>query len=144
MNKQKYTGLLKVKTCPLCGFEKLVSEFDVYFSKPRKKYRLQNYCKLCQPAEKTKRSADYYLRHKEERLQYTKAYRADPKNKDKRKKLETHFKKKYRAELQDCYVADQLARKWKVSAKDIRAVPGLIDAYRMKVKLHREIQKRTR
>lgn len=35
------------KICPICKIKKSIEEFDKYFSKERKKYRIGNYCKLC-------------------------------------------------------------------------------------------------
>lgn len=130
----------KFKCCPICKESKPLSDYDFYFSKQRNKYRPQNYCKACQPAEKKKRSADYFQKNKKARLQYAKNYRANPANKEKRKKLEKYFKKKYRDELQDCYVADQLSQKLNISVKEIRETCGLIDAYRAKLKLIRKLK----
>lgn len=132
-----------MKTCPICKIEKDLTQYDHYWSKDRQKYRPQNYCKVCAPAEKTKRAAEHFKKHREEKLQYAKDYRANPANKDKRKKLSLHFKKKYRKELQDCYVADQLSRKKGISVKQVRETDGLIEAYRAKIKLIRKIKELT-
>lgn len=128
-----------MKTCPICKIRKRNNQFDKYFSKERGKYRLQNYCKTCQPAEKTKRSKEYYQRYSEERKEYVRKYRADPKNKTKLKKMSYKFKKKYRKELQACYVADLIGQKWGITSAEVRAIPGLIEAYRTNIKLKRKI-----
>jgi hypothetical protein len=130
------------KVCPICKIRKPVDEFGKYFSKERQKYRVQNYCRVCEKIEKNKRAGEYYLRNQEKKKQYSRDYRADPKNKEKRKKLETHFKVKYRTELQDCYIADQLARKIGVSSKDIRSYPGLIETERARLQLIRALKKK--
>jgi hypothetical protein len=132
----------KIKVCPICKMPKQLRFYSFYFSKARNKYRPQNYCNDCQVWEKAKRSADYFRKHRKQRLQYAKDYRADPKNKNKRKKLEVYFKKKYRYELQDCYIADYLAQKINVSAKDIRAHPKLIEDYRALLFLKRAIKQK--
>lgn len=129
-----------MKRCPICKIEKALTEYSHYWSKSRQKLRPQNYCKVCSPSEKTKRSAEYFQRHREEKLQYAKDYRANPANKEKRKRLEVHFKKKYRKELQDCYIADELSRKKGLSVKQVRETDGLIEAYRAKIKLIRKIK----
>lgn len=133
---------MKTKVCPICKIEKSVNkDFGKYFSKDRGKYRVQNYCNECQIPEKKRRSSEYYLKNKNARKKYAKDYRRDPANKSKRIKLEQKFRKQYREELQDCYVAYSIGKKAGVSAKDVRKVPGLIEAERNRLKLFRTIKK---
>jgi hypothetical protein len=59
---------------------------------------------------------------------------------EEKKKIKTEYNKGYREELQDCYVAGQLARRWGVKSKDIMAIPGLVEAYKAKILLIRTIR----
>ena len=129
---------MQTKTCPICKIPKSTDEFNSYFSKARNKRRIQNYCKPCEKVEKKKRSVDYYQKNKEEKKAYAKDYRAN--NKDKIKKLSAHFTKKYRIELQDCYVAEFAAKSLKCSTQEIHDNPELLQAYRNNMLLKRKIR----
>lgn len=130
---------MKFKVCPICKTAKSLENYGKYFSKERQKYRIQNYCNDCQKPEKKKRSKESFETHKEERLQYAKDYRK--KNKVAVNKKRKVFQKKYVEVLKDCYVAENLAKRWKVKSKDIRAIPGLIEASRANILLKRTIKK---
>ena len=131
---------MKEKTCPICKVPKDLSEYDHYWSKERNKYRPQNYCRDCQKEEKKRRSADYFQNHRDERLQYARNYRADPKNKEKRKVLSQRFKVKYRAELKDCYVRDALKQRSGIPNEMSRAMPEIVEAKRLQLKIKRKIK----
>lgn len=133
---------LKIKVCPICKMPVQLRFYSFYFSKSRNRYRPQNYCNDCQKWINKKRAADYFQKHKQERLQYAKDYRANADNKEKLKKISAFFKVKYREELQDCYVADLLAKRMKVSAKDVREHPFLLDIYKAYLKLKRTIKQK--
>lgn len=130
----------KVKRCPICKESKPLSDFDFYYSKERNKHRPQNYCKVCQKPRKKELSSEYYKKNCEARKQYATDYRANPIHKPKRKKVEQYFKKKYREELQDCYVADYVSRTLGITVKQVRETEGLIEAYKAKLKLIRKIK----
>lgn len=131
---------MKIKTCPICKINKLVDDFNKYYSKERQKYRCHAYCKACEKSEKARRSADYFTKHKTERLDYAKRYRADPNNKDKLKTISQKFKVKYRDELQDCYVRDQLVQRVGFSNKDLHAHPEIVIAKRTQLLIKRKIK----
>lgn len=128
------------KTCPICKISKSLSDYDHYFSKERKKYRPQSYCKACQPAENRKRSLDYFQKNNDKRLQYAKDYRANPDNKGKLKKLSRKFKKQYREELQDCYVRELLVTKNKVKKEHIQKLPEIVETKRLQIKIKRKLK----
>jgi hypothetical protein len=130
--------VLQEKTCPLCKETKPLDGFDTYYSKERNKVRQQNYCKDCSPAEKTKRSKDYYNRKGEKVRAYQKKYRSQ--NKALIAPKRAAFRKKYTRELKDCYVAYSLAKKAGVKSKDVREVPGLIEAERLRLQLVRTLK----
>ena len=79
------------KVCPICKQNKVVDDFATYFSKSRNKYRISNYCKPCGRKEAKLRAVQNYKDNLELRKQYAKDYRANPENKEKRKKLEIYF-----------------------------------------------------
>lgn len=126
------------KYCPVCKETKKISEFSKYFSKSRNKYRVQNYCKICQKTTARIRSKEYYQNNKEERKAYAKQYRKE--NKEKTNKTKRIITRRYREQLQDCYVVDRLSQKLNCTAKDIRQIPEIIDTYRNIIKIKRKIK----
>jgi len=135
--EQRFT--INEKRCPKCEEIKSVDEYHQYFSKSRKKWRIGNYCKPCARKDSKKRVKIYFEENKEERLRYARDYRK--KNPKKVKKLSAYFTKKYREELQDCYVAEFAAKSLKCSTKEIHDNPELLEAYRTNMKIKRKIKK---
>jgi hypothetical protein len=131
---------MTVKTCPICKASKPISEFNQYFSKERQKFRCQNYCKVCERTEKKRRSAEYFEKNKAERLEYAKQYRADPANKDKLRLVSQKFKIKYRQELKDCYVRDQLVQRVGFANADLHEHPEIVEAKRTQLLINRKIK----
>jgi hypothetical protein len=129
------------KICPICKVEKSIDYFNRYFSKERQKYRCQNYCKVCEKVEKTRRSAEYFAKNKDERLQYAKQYRANPLNKEKLKIISQKFKVKYREDLQDCYIRTQLVQRVGFSNADLHKHPEIVEAKRTQLLIKRKIKK---
>jgi hypothetical protein len=129
---------IKEKVCPLCQIKKPVSEFGKYFSSQRGKERLQNYCKACEPKEKTKRSKEYYGRKSDKVKSYQQKYRLE--NKELIRPKKRAFNKKYRQEIHDLYVIDQIRQTTGLTASDIRQHPDLIEAERLRIKINRTIK----
>lgn len=132
----------KEKVCPICKKRKPVSEFGKYYSKERGKERVQNYCNDCTPAEKTRRSKDYYRRKGEKVRKYQKKYRLEKKDVIRPKKRA--FNRKYRSELHDLYVIDQIRQTTGLTASEIRTQPELIEVERLRIKLCRTIKTKKR
>lgn len=120
------------KLCPICKEEKPVSEYYQYYSSSRKKYRYSNYCKPCGKRESKGRALKHYADNREEKKEYARQYRANPDNKEKLAEVRKEFKNKYREQLQDCYVREQLA------------IPNppkeLIEAKRLELKIKRKLK----
>lgn len=129
------------KVCPVCKLEKSVDEFPYYFSKARNKMRIGNYCKPCGRKEAKPRATKNYYENSEKRKQYAKDYRANPENKEKRRKLETHFKKKYREELKPCYVRDALVQRHGFENKDLHENPEIVQVFTNQLKIKRTLKK---
>lgn len=129
---------MTTKKCPICNQIKSTDEFYKYFSKERNKYRVSNYCITCGRSNSKVRVKKYYHENHEQRLKYHEEYRKN--NKDKIKKLSAHFTKKYREELQDCYVAEFAAKSLKCSTKEIHDNPELLQAYKKNMELKRKIR----
>lgn len=129
-----------VKKCPICGEVKNHSEFDKYYDKNRKMFRVGNYCKPCRTINARERSKAYYYKKQEERKQYQREFRANPANKEKINKASQKFKKKYRQELHNVYVVDDLSQKLKCKAEDIKKHPELIELHRNTIKLKRKLK----
>lgn len=132
------------KNCPKCNKKKSANDFDRYFSKSRGKFRLQSYCKECSPAEKRKRSSDYYQKHRKERIAYAKEYSNRPENieKDRRQKLES--KRRRREGLADSYVRDLMVQKYKFSNQELIEDPEIVELYRKNIRIKRLLkQKKT-
>lgn len=130
--------VFKEKTCPICKEKKNIDQFGKYFSNERQKERVQNYCNDCTPAEKTKRSKDYYKRKGEKVRAYQRKYRDT--NKELIRPKKRAFNRKYRHELHDLYVIDQIRQTTGLAASEIRTAPALIDAERMRIKINRTIK----
>lgn len=128
------------KVCPICKENKKVEEYPTYFSKPRNKHRIGNYCKPCGRKEAKPRAIKNYQENQEKRKHYAKDYRANPDNKEKRRKLEIHFKKKYREELQDCYVRDVLATRYDIPTEVLREIPEIVETKRLQIKIRRKLK----
>jgi hypothetical protein len=128
------------KVCPICKENKEVSQYPTYFSKARGKHRIGNYCKPCGRNEAKPRAIKHYQDNREYKLQYSKDYRANPDNKEKLKKLELHFKKKYREELQDCYIRDVLSTRYDIPVEVSRQMPEIVEAKRLQIKIRRKIK----
>lgn len=128
------------KVCPICKENKKVEEYPTYFSKARNKHRIANYCKPCGRKEAKPRAIKNYQENQEKRKQYAKDYRANPDNKEKRRKLEIHFKKKYREELQDCYVRDVLATRYDIPTEVSRQIPEIVETKRLQIKIRRKLK----
>ena len=113
------------KICPICKIKKSIEEFDKYFSKERKKYRIGNYCKLCARTNANERAKKYYQEHKEKVLHYQNVERKDWKLKR---------DKRHREELTDRYVLVKLKQTLKgESNKNMRLFPEMIEAKRTKI-----------
>jgi hypothetical protein len=124
------------KVCPLCKEKKPVSEFGKYFSHSRNQYRVQNYCTTCEPSEKTRRSKEYYERKGDKVRQYQRSYRKN--NKELIKPKKRAFNRKYRKELHDLYVIDQIRQTTGLMASEIRKQPELIERERTRLLLLRK------
>lgn len=129
---------IKEKTCPICKVKKQIGDFGKYYSKERGKDRIQNYCNDCTPAEKTKRSKDYYKKKGDKVRNYQKNYRAE--NREMIRPKKRAFNEKYRKEIHDLYVIDQIRQTTGLSASDIRTAPDLIETERARIKLIRKIK----
>jgi hypothetical protein len=117
------------KVCPICKEKKHLDEYDKYFSKERKKYRVQNYCKICLKVEANKRAKAYYQNHKEKILHYQNV---------ERKEWKTEKEIQHRKQLTDRYVLVKLKQTTKgISNKTLRQLPELIEAKRTKILLSR-------
>lgn len=113
------------KICPICKIKKSIEEFDKYFSKERKKYRIGNYCKLCARTNANERAKKYYQENKEKVLHYQNVERKDWKLKR---------DKRHREELTDRYVLGKLKQTLKgESNKNMRLFPEMIEAKRTKI-----------
>lgn len=113
------------KICPICKIKKSIEEFNKYFSKERKKYRIGNYCKLCARTNANERAKKYYQDHKEKVLHYQNVERKDWKLKR---------DKRHREELTDRYVLVKLKQTLKgESNKNMRLFPEMIEAKRTKI-----------
>lgn len=130
--------VFKEKTCPICKKKKSIDEFGKYFSNDRQKERIQNYCNDCTPQEKTRRSKEYYRRKSDKAKTYQRSYRKI--NKEMIRPKKRAFNQKYRTELHDLYVIDQIRQTTGLAASEIRTAPDLIDAERMRIKLYRTIK----
>lgn len=128
------------KVCPICGKRKPVADYHVYFSKQRNKHRIGNYCKPCARMNSNERAAEYFRTHKDQKLQYARDYRANPKNKEKLQKLSSRFKVKYREELQDCYVRDLLNQRCGIPNYVSKELPEIVEAKRLQIKIKRKIK----
>ena len=121
------------KICPICKIKKSIEEFDKYFSKERKKYRIGNYCKLCARTNANERAKKYYQEHKEKVLHYQNVERKDWKLKR---------DKRHREELTDRYVLVKLKQTLKgESNKNMRLFPEMIEAKRTKILISRITKK---
>lgn len=128
------------KLCPICNTVKPVEEYHTYYSKERKKYRIGNYCKPCARVNSLVRATKYYEENREEKKEYAKKFRADPKNKDKLKTLSQKFKVKYREELQDCYIRDRLTQDDGIPVDVSKALPEIVETKRLQIKIKRKIK----
>jgi hypothetical protein len=132
-----------MKRCPKCGVEKDESEFFNYFSKARKKMRTGNYCKPCKRVDAVPRAKAHFEANKAQKLQYARDYRANPTNTQKLRELRNRFRKQYVEALHPCYVAEQVSRRLELPTAEVKAMPGLLEAYTLHIKLKRDIKKRT-
>lgn len=132
--------IFKEKVCPLCKSKKNVDQFDKYFSNSRQQFRIQNYCKDCQKPEKAKRSKEYYQRKGDKVKQYQSEYRKN--NKELIKPKKRAFNRKYRKELHDLYIIDQIRQTTGLTATDIRKAPDLIAVEKIRMKLNRTIKQK--
>lgn len=128
------------KTCPICGISKPIDEYHVYFSKQRQKHRIGNYCKLCARKNSNDRALIYYQTNKEEKKQYGRDFRANPKNKEKLKTQSQRFKVKYREELQPCYVRDRLVQEHGFNNSDLHEHPEIVEVFKNQIKLKRKLK----
>ena len=131
---------MNTKICPICRIEKDIGEYHSYYSKERNKLRVGNYCKACARIEANIRAKIHYENNKESKLQYSRDYRADSKNKDKLKILSTHFKQKYRDELKDCYVRDRLNMDNRIPTSFSLEHPEIVETKRLQIKIRRKIK----
>lgn len=129
------------KLCPKCCQIKPIAEYHVYFSKPRNKHRISNYCKPCGRKDANKRAKVHFENNKEAKLQYAKDYRSAPVNKDKLKAISQRFKAQYRQELKDCYVRDVLRTRNGIPTEISTANPELVEARRLQIKIRRQLNK---
>lgn len=130
------------KKCPKCNKKKLADDFDKYFSKSRNKFRLQSYCKECSPAEKRKRSSEYYQQHRKERIAYAKEYASRTENIEKYKRQKLESKRRSRYCLADSYVRDLMVQKYKFSNKELIEDPELVELYRKNIRIKRLLKQR--
>ena len=128
----------KEKTCPLCKVKKSVNEFERYFSKSRNSYRNQSYCKVCSPAEKCRRSMEYYKKKGEKVRSYQRRYRVEKRELIRPKKRA--FNKKYRQEVHPLYAIDQIRQDTGLTASEIRTRPELIEVEIVRIKLKRKLK----
>lgn len=131
---------METKLCPICGNIKPINEYHTYFSKERNKIRIGNYCKPCARLEANKRAKVHFQNNRELKLQYSRDYRASEKNKEKLKILSIKFKKKYREELQDCYVRDRLSMDNNIPTSFSLEHPEIVESKRLQIKIRRKIK----
>lgn len=126
------------KKCPICKLELDVGCFHTYFSKQRKKYRVANYCKECSKKSSNIRAKKYYKENRKKKLDYAANYREI--NKDKIKKNRNFYRRKHRANLQDCYVRELLVDKHNFSLEMLNENPELVENRRLIIKIKRKLK----
>lgn len=134
--------VFKEKTCPICKKKKSIDEFGKYFSTDRQKERIQNYCNDCTPQEKTRRSKEYYRRKSDKVKTYQRSYRKV--NKELIRPKKRAFNQKYRTELHDLYIIDQIRQTTGLTASEIRKRPELIEQERNRIQLFRKSKIQTK
>jgi hypothetical protein len=128
------------KICPICKILKSTNEYHQYFSAERGKYRIGNYCIICCRKTSRKRALAYYQKHKKQKKQYAKDFRANHKNKLKLKAQSQHFKTKYRNELKPCIVRDILVQKYGFKNSDLHKNPVIVEIKTNQIKLKRQLK----
>lgn len=128
---------MKTKKCPRCRVKPL-DQFYTKISMATGENVGSGYCVECSKKRSKELSKIYYEKNKENKLQAAKDYRRD--NPEKTKEQNTYFKKKYREELKDYYVAEIAAKNLKCSATDVRNNTELLEVYRLNMKLKRKIK----
>lgn len=131
------------KICPICKLKKPIEDFDKYFSKPRNKFRIQNYCKECQKPNAKKRAKEYYQKNIEERKQYARNYRANPNNREKLRKIKRYFHRKDRAEMKDYQIRAEMVQRLKFKNKDLLENPELVQVYKSRKILRKTLKNYT-
>jgi hypothetical protein len=106
--------------------------------------RVQNYCKICQRYESNRRMKIYYKKNIEQRKAYAKQYRENPANQLKIEKWTKAGKIRRRKEIKDNYAVELLKQRTKLTAKDIRKYPELIETYRLQLKLKRKLREQNK
>ena len=85
-----------------------------------------------------KRAKENYILNKDKKLLYAKKYRTE--NKQEIKSNRPKYKKKQRAELQNCYVRELLVTKNGISKELITENPEMIETKRLQLKIKRKIK----
>lgn len=126
------------KVCPKCGFELDIGCFHTYFSKPRNKYRVANYCKECSKKVSNVNAKRNYKENRKKKLEYAANYRET--NKDKISRNRNFYRRKHRANLKDCYVRELLVTRHNFSLEMLNENPELVENRRLIIKIKRKLK----
>lgn len=126
------------KKCPICMLELDVGCFHTYFSKSRNKYRIANYCKECSKRVSKVNASKNYKENRKKKLEYAANYREANKEKISRKR--NFYRRKHRANLQDCYVRELLVDKHNFTIEMLNENPELVENRRLIIRIKRKLK----
>lgn len=129
---------METKKCPKCGFDLDVVFFHTYFSKSRNKYRIANYCKSCSNKVSNVNAKKNYKENRKKKLEYAANYRQ--KNKVEISRKRNFYRRKHRANLQDCYVRELLVDKHNFSIEMLNENPELVENRRLIIRIKRKLK----
>lgn len=121
---------METKICTCCKKNKLLSEYNV-----KKNGYILTFCKLCQREKVRIAGRSHYSRNKKAKAEYYINYKKTATFSEKKR----IYKREISKNLSDTIVVNWLSKKLKTNAKEIRSIPGLIEAERTRLKLHRKL-----
>lgn len=122
---------METKICTKCNTDKPITEYDV-----RKNGYVLKFCKSCRRIKNNQSSKAHYQNNRDAKKAYASAQRLKPGYSEQQKK----YKVEARRKLTDYQVVGGISKRLNLTAKEIKEIPGLIEAERSRLKVYRKIK----
>lgn len=122
---------METKICSCCNTDKPITEYDV-----TKRGYMLSFCKSCRRIKNNKCAKAHYQNNSDAKKAYAAQQRLKPGYNERQRK----YKVEARKNLTDYQVVGGISKRLNLTAKEVKEIPGLIEAERSRLKVYRKIR----